>query len=829
MSQRLLYLLSFCFLLIGKSYAQPGIKNERGVTPQKDTTATKGNTYAIIIGISNYKVVPDLQYAHKDAQAFEDFLLTDAGGKIPKANIETFLNENATRNNVGDAISVIARKAKTGDRVWFFFAGHGDMEDLTQIENGLLLLHNSPNGNYFGMNDDVLEILDLKRYLSPLSQKGIEMIFIVDACHSGNLTGGVEGSKQTGSALMSSWGKEYKILSCQPDQLSLESAEWGGGRGLFSLELEEGMKGLADTDGNGKITMFELQTYIQANVAKYSEFKQIPMVSGDLSKSFFKVDPTILAALKKQKAANYPMLAPANTKGNEEKYIDSLDPAGKKIYYSFSKNLEEKKLIWPKDTNALRDYKAFVKKYKNNPLVTTMRRNLATGLNERFNTIVAPILKGETSYSSRDECYVAAAELDSCLRLLGEQHYMYANLRGRYLYMKAMSLTWALTETEYNISLKPAVDKSIKWLEESEKLEPNAAYTVAGLGSLYFYQYEYEKAFTKFQKYLDLRPNDFYSKFSLSRIYLKLKQFDKAASLLEKLIAENPGFSSLYFNLSEAYDHTDNPVQALAAARKIVDSLKDKANGYFAIGVHYSRLNNIDSAVHYYRLSKKESTDQLETQLFCDNNIGSIYMMNKNFDSASYYFNLCLKKDSTFPTALYNLSIIEGTNKNYIKSIDYSIDAINGSQPLEEIFLTHLDLFLFKKMLIADTVQYEEFKKKVYVFNTQYACYTGILYCYLRDYRLSGMSDKIELIVSKMFDFKQHDVFTWYHYACYKALKKDKKAALSAIEKSMKLGFGNYFMLTSDSDLDFIRSTQEFKTLLQKYFPEESKKNVKKK
>ncbi|MFZ1327468.1 MAG: caspase family protein, partial [Chitinophagaceae bacterium] len=139
MLRRSFYIFTFCFFLLGTSFAQPG---ERGLIVKKDTAAITGNTYAIIIGISDYKVVPDLQYAHKDAQAFEDFLLTEAGGKVPKTNIETFLNDNATRNNVGDAISVIARKAKPGDRVWFFFAGHGDMEDLTQIENGLLLLYN---------------------------------------------------------------------------------------------------------------------------------------------------------------------------------------------------------------------------------------------------------------------------------------------------------------------------------------------------------------------------------------------------------------------------------------------------------------------------------------------------------------------------------------------------------------------------------------------------------------------------------------------------------------------------------------------------------------
>ena len=158
-----LYLISL-FLLSLSIGGNSQIVNERGIPTNTTKTVTGGTTYAIIVGISNYKNVTPLQFADRDAKAFEEFLLSQSGGVVPSANIEIFLNDKATRTNVGDAISVIARKAKPGDRVYFYFAGHGDMEDLTQVENGLLLLYNSPNGNYFGMNDDVLEILDLKRY-----------------------------------------------------------------------------------------------------------------------------------------------------------------------------------------------------------------------------------------------------------------------------------------------------------------------------------------------------------------------------------------------------------------------------------------------------------------------------------------------------------------------------------------------------------------------------------------------------------------------------------------------------------------------------------------
>jgi tetratricopeptide (TPR) repeat protein len=820
MNHRIIYffLISCLFIFNPDSYAQPG---ERGLITKKDSAGIPGNTYAIIIGISDYKLVQDLQYAHKDAQAFEELLLSESGGKVPKTNIETFLNENATRNNVGDAISVIARKAKPGDRVWFFFAGHGDMEDLTQIENGLLLLHNSPNGNYFGMNDDVLEILDLKRYLSPLSQKGVEMIFIVDACHSGNLTGGVEGVKQTASALLASWGKEYKILSCQPEQLSLESAEYGGGRGLFSLELEEGIKGLADTDGNGRITMFELQSYIQANVAKYSEYKQIPLVSGDLSKSFFKVDPVILAALKKQKALNYPMLAIANTKGSEEKYIDSLDPAGKKIYYSFKQHLADKKLIWPKDTSAIGDYRAFISRYKDHPLVATMRRTLAASLNERFNGIVGPLLKGTTSYSSRDECAYAAAELDSCLSVLGEQHYMYSNLKARKLYMKAMALTWALNDNEYNFSWRETVLQSIQLLEESAQLEPNAAYTLSALGIHYNFLYEFDKANLAFQKYIDLRPNDHYAKYSLALIYAKLRQYQKAEVLFESLLKIEPGNMNIKLQLCDLYNNNYKPQKLDSLSNEMIAADSLKTYGYFIKGAFYSKQNQFDSAIHYYNLSKDSYGGYCA---ICDNNIGHTYFVNNQLDSAKKYFRDILAKDSTYSFANFNLGTIELREENISDAMHhFYLSWLNSAAALDG-FITNLQLYFGKTYPHASPGLLKEFSRKSHIFNMQYVSLLSMLYTHFRVPDLIYNSKNIDLLFEQLFNYKQHEALSWYHKACYHALLKDKQASFESLEKSLKLGFGSFFQVTFDNDLDLIRNSPEFNTLLQTYFPGETGK-----
>ena len=74
-----------------------------------------------------------------------------------------------------------------------------------------------------------------------------------------------------------------------------------------------------------------------------------------------------------------------------------------------------------------------------------------------------------------------------------------------------------------------------------------------------------------------------------------------------------------------------------------------------------------------------------------------------------------------------------------------------------------------------------------------------------------------------MKNYKEYDVYTYYHYACYKCLQKSQTEALENLEKSLALGFGNYFMLTSDEDLEYIRSTPQFIGLLKKYFPGKGK------
>jgi len=65
----------------------------------RDSTIAGPQTFAIILGISDYKFVRDLQYADKDAELFRDFLKSPAGGTLNDDNIFMLLNEQAMSTN----------------------------------------------------------------------------------------------------------------------------------------------------------------------------------------------------------------------------------------------------------------------------------------------------------------------------------------------------------------------------------------------------------------------------------------------------------------------------------------------------------------------------------------------------------------------------------------------------------------------------------------------------------------------------------------------------------------------------------------------------------
>ena len=267
---------------MAQSWAQT---NDRGVVvsgKSKDTSGFNGNTYAVIVGVSNYKYIKPLSFADQDAILFKEFLQSKAGGNIKNDNILLILNHDAdasTQPRIRHWLSAVKNPRK-GDRVYFYFAGHGDAIDAD--EYFFLLQDCDPSGdknNYIGGMASVLQMYNIKSFIKNyLTENGVEVIFIWDACRTNELPGGENGLKTVQEGIAEKSTGELIMLSASAGEVSIENNTYAHGHGLFTYYLIDGLSGAADSpDGggnnDGKVDISELDTWVKMRVRSDAQAK----------------------------------------------------------------------------------------------------------------------------------------------------------------------------------------------------------------------------------------------------------------------------------------------------------------------------------------------------------------------------------------------------------------------------------------------------------------------------------------------------------------------------------------------------------------------------
>ncbi len=243
-------------------------------------------TFAVVVGVSEYasKGINTLRYANKDAEAFANYLRTKKGGQIQEENLRLLLNEKATTAAIYEALNWLTEEVKENDLVYFYFAGHGDKENITIRKLGFLLAYNTPRTNYI---NNAVRIEDVNSFANTLSvENKAKVVLITDACHSGTLNGtsfrkDFLGAEQQRTAR----DNEIRITSCGPEELAMEDEAWGGGRGVFSFYLVNGLLGFAANGTENVIRVKDIRSYLDTSFAKdpillREKHQQKPVVSG---------------------------------------------------------------------------------------------------------------------------------------------------------------------------------------------------------------------------------------------------------------------------------------------------------------------------------------------------------------------------------------------------------------------------------------------------------------------------------------------------------------------------------------------------------------------
>lgn len=268
-----------------------------------DANSAAGTQRALLVGIDSYPNVSDLLGAPvNDVEAVRGFIVDRLG--FPPAGIRTLVNDDATREGVLDGL----RWALAGaGRALVYFSGHGfrqrdedgdeaDGWDETLVPVDVVV----ENGLAKGMiTDDEIGAL-LARW------SGAALDIVIDACHSGTLTRSVGADWRLvksprlpdGSPLEKST-RSLRPLAVRDAEPFVETTDptvavWTAVRAdqkalvdvataprygsVFTDRLLAGAEGVADADGNGTVTVRELNRHVRRESSAYC--KQHPGICG---------------------------------------------------------------------------------------------------------------------------------------------------------------------------------------------------------------------------------------------------------------------------------------------------------------------------------------------------------------------------------------------------------------------------------------------------------------------------------------------------------------------------------------------------------------------
>lgn len=224
-------------------------------------------SFALVIGINEYRNVSPLSIAVNDAEALAEVLVTKLG--FPQDKVAVLLDEQATKTRVLETFLAYEALGRD-DRLLVFFAGHG-----LSVEG-----HRGPVGYLIpvdGKPEDKSSLIrwdDLTRNAELIPAKHI--LFIMDACYSGLaiLRGIGLGEQRFVSDMLQRFSRQV-ITAGKADQPVADGGGPTGQNSIFTGHLLEGLRGKAYNE-DGVLTASYLMNYVYQRVANDPRSLQTP-------------------------------------------------------------------------------------------------------------------------------------------------------------------------------------------------------------------------------------------------------------------------------------------------------------------------------------------------------------------------------------------------------------------------------------------------------------------------------------------------------------------------------------------------------------------------
>ena len=780
-------------------------------TPSPQIGEGRGEAFAVVVGISDYQDpgIPDLRFADKDAEAFANYLRSDAGGKLDDDHLKILINQQATMAQFGIALDWLMESAKEGDQVIIYFSGHGDVEKKTLTQPGFLLCWDAPARVYISGGAFALPML--QEVVSTISiQNKAKVLVITDACRSGKLAGSsVNGSQATASNLAKQFSNEIKILSCQPNEYSIEGEQWGGGRGVFSYHLLDALYGMADRDEDQWINLYEVGRYLEDHVAKeVAPINQLPMVLGNRNERLTNVNASILAAIKSGKKQQSELFTSIESRGIEEEVLAEVDSSILSVYRLFKKSLNDKIFIKPEGACADYYYEKLIAEPTLEKLHSTLKRNYAASLQDDAQQVMNTMLKNGFTTEVASGIPVTElyknypAYLERASELLGKSHYLYRSLQARkYFFNGKIQKTRLAAKENYLLALKNQPDLPQAYVElistctsgeedtakyyanKATSLVPNWVVPNIKLGKFYMNRIKNRsKAEELFNAAGILDSNSLLVWYQKGLFYFIQSDFQKSEYWLKKAVASNEEgicYPCAYNLMGNIYIETKQYEKAEIHFLKAIQLDSNYLHALNRLGKIYYRTGRFNEAEEIFiRELKAASEEREKTSAY--NELGNLYYESNRIKEGAAYYRKSMQADSTYEDPVINL-----------------INCFPAAVTIEE------GNILCTKLLAMDSTSKSNIENVAFF------------------YAKSNNPDLAEYYINKLLAHSLNSD-SYYNLSCVMSILGKQEKAFEALEQAAKMGY-DYDWMQKDPDLAPLRALPKWKELMTKYYPEKFK------
>jgi len=739
----------------------------------KESTESQGdfNIFTIVIGVSNYLEIAKLKFGHLDADLFSTTIDHVYKGKLKKENQFLFLDSMATIKPIMDALETVTAKAGANDRIYFYFAGHGDVEELITKKAHLLLFDSPPHVYKAG---GTLRVEDLKDYFTQWIYKKARVYLVVDACKSGKLAGGTEGRALVSQNLNELQFQSARLLSCQPNEMSLESTNYGGGHGAFTYFLVQGINGEANTNGDKDISLGEIKKFIVDSVSSSTLHSQNPLVQGNSKLTFLPAPgkPNLLEA----KTAN---IASTSEKG--------MSPAEDSLRARWTRELRLEiasgHFVEPKDKSAKNTLERISNKWPfEKKFLSVLKREVANGIVLKSQRLINEYIQGNELITKESVFAGGAKEMELLLDLIELNNPLYFTYLSRKYFFEGRSIVPSLVDNDKKRYL---LNSALQNLQTSLKYEPEGAHNFNAIGRLQYVNRQYEEAISNYKKAIKLAPG---WKFPVNNLAVAYDEFatkkgktalyDSAIFYYNQSIKLDPEFALAYSYLGRTYENLEKYEEAKQFFLKSIFLNPSKRDSYLYIGNLFRKQEKWDSAAYY--LQQGISIQPNDVEILTD--LGNVYYDKSN--ALSEQKPALLKKAKQYYFSAYELDSlcrgsIVGIGNYYFDNQIYDSARIFYSKH------NALDSnnLLYRNYLIESIIRSGDLKA----------------------------AEKLAAIITKRFP---DNGTNWFNLGLISCLKKDYKSAEKRLTTAAKLEPLEKKWFEDEKIMDEFRKTIHYQNLL---------------